>query len=147
MKDTGEETYYVRLGLHPSASVGEIRQMYRELSLRCHPDTTALEVSVAQVEFQLLSEAYATLSHPERRLQYDLMIGVSSVYVVRGLPTVMQEERRRAELGEKWQDDVSFSAYLDPEDRSFSSGELFAIFMFGVTFFGCVGLVSFLWGR
>ena len=96
---------------------------------------------MAQVEFQQLNEAYATLSHPERRLQYDLMIGVSSVYVVRGLPTVMQEERRRAELGERWQDDASSSAYLDPEDRSFSSGELFAIFMFGVTFLGCVALV------
>jgi curved DNA-binding protein CbpA len=140
----GQETYYGRLGLSSSASVGEIRRVYHELGLLYHPDTTALPIDVAKVKFQQLNEAYATLSHPERRLQYDLSIGVSRVSVVREFPTVQQEARRRAERGGQVLDR---SAYLDAEDRSLSSGEVFVLFVFGVTFLGCVGLVVGLSGR
>ncbi len=61
-------TYYAILGLHPSASVIEVRRAYRELSKRYHPDTTELSPEVATVQFQRLNEAYATLSNPDRPL-------------------------------------------------------------------------------
>ncbi len=139
-----EETYYRRLSLSSSASVGEIRRAYHELGLLYHPDTTALPIDVAKVKFQRLNEAYATLSHPERRLEYDLSIGCSSVSVVRQFPTMQQEERRRAQQGGEIRDR---SAYLDSEDRSLSSGEVFVLFIFGLTLLGCLGLVLVLSGR
>ncbi len=42
MPQRSKATYYSLLGLHPSASVIDIRRSYRELSKRYHPDTTDL---------------------------------------------------------------------------------------------------------
>ena len=70
-------TYYSLLGLNPGASVIDIRRAYRELSKIYHPDTTELPANIATVQFQQINTAYATLSNPERRLNYDLKIGYS----------------------------------------------------------------------
>ncbi|MFM9158147.1 MAG: J domain-containing protein, partial [Dolichospermum sp.] len=45
-------TYYSLLGLHPSASVIDIRRAYRELSKIYHPDTTELPANLATAKFQ-----------------------------------------------------------------------------------------------
>jgi len=135
------QTHYARLGLHPSASVVDIRRAYRELSRYYHPDTTELSPDIAKADFQLLNEAYATLSNPERRLQYDHTIGYSSVSVVRSLPSLMQPSTKPAS---RTKFDPEFGAYLDAEDRPLSSGELFALFILGITFVGCGGLVVLL---
>jgi len=124
-------TYYGLLGLHPSASVRDIRQTYRELSKLYHPDTTKLPPDVATAKFQQLNEAYATLSNPERRVVYDQKIGYSRVAVVQSLPSLANEPRSRYQ---------SSSAYLDPTDRPLSAGELFALFILGVTFLACLVL-------
>ncbi|NLQ07879.1 J domain-containing protein, partial [Cylindrospermopsis raciborskii LB2897] len=64
MNQTGEEVqsdrpnYYTLLGLHPSASVIDIRRAYREMSKHYHPDTTELPDQVATVKFQQINEAY-----------------------------------------------------------------------------------------
>jgi curved DNA-binding protein CbpA len=60
-------SHYAILGLHPSASVIEIRRAYRELSKTYHPDTTTLPSEVATRKFQRLNEAYGIISNPERR--------------------------------------------------------------------------------
>lgn len=123
-------TYYNLLGLHPSASVIDIRRAYRDLSKRYHPDTTELPASVATAKFQQLNEAYATLSNPERRLNYDLKIGYSRFGVIQA-PADLNHPPRQAY-------DWSKSAYLDPSDRPLSSGEIFALFILGITFVGCL---------
>jgi curved DNA-binding protein CbpA len=129
-------TYYALLGLHPSASAIEIRRAYRELSKRYHPDTTELPQAVATVKFQQLNEAYATLSHPARRLVYDDQIGYSRVSVI--------QDRARIDEISKFHnarpDRYRSSAYLDPTDRPLSSGEIFALFLMLVSFLGCLGL-------
>jgi hypothetical protein len=117
-----QTTHYALLGLHPSASAIDIRRAYRELSKRYHPDTTNLPTAIATVKFQQLNEAYATLSNPERRLQYDLKIGYSRLYVVQAPPQVRQYS----------------STYQGPTDRPLSSGEIFVLFILGLTFLGCI---------
>lgn len=124
------ESYYGLLGLHPSASVREIRQAYREMSKLYHPDTTLLPTPIATNKFQQLNEAYATLSSPERRTLYDRKIGYSSVAVVQPLPTLNRPSPRTPSY--------SSSAYLDATDRPLSPGEIFALFILGVTFVGCL---------
>ncbi|GAB4370394.1 MAG: hypothetical protein Kow00121_11080 [Elainellaceae cyanobacterium] len=126
-------TYYDRLNLHPTASVQEIRRAYRELSKQYHPDTTSLPQATATAKFQELNEAYATLSSPEKRVAYDLKIGYSRVSVIQSrwdLNRPVSESRR-----------ARSTAYLDPTDRPLSAGELFALFIIGITFLACVVLV------
>ncbi|MCY6490634.1 MULTISPECIES: J domain-containing protein [Leptolyngbya] len=123
-----EPNHYALLGLHPSTSVREIRQAYRELSKLYHPDTTELPTAIATRKFQRLNEAYATLSNPERRTAYDRAIGYSRVVVVRPLPSLHKPN----------QPEPKSSAYLDATDRPLSPGELFALFILGVTFVGCL---------
>jgi curved DNA-binding protein CbpA len=126
-------SYYTLLGLHPSASSIEIRRAYRELSKRYHPDTTDLPTESATRKFQQLNEAYATLSNPERRVAYDQKIGYSRLNVIQappGLNTPVHQQRPT----------YSSSAYLDPTDRPLSAGEIFALFILGLTFVGCIAL-------
>jgi hypothetical protein len=124
-------SYYALLGLHPSASVIEIRRAYRELSKRYHPDTTELPASVATEKFQKLNEAYATLSNPERREAYDQTIRYSRIPVVQA-STPTQRPPAHPQPYE------SSAGYLDPTDRPLSAGEVFALFILGLTFIGCL---------
>ncbi len=125
------DTYYSILGLHPAASAVEIRRTYRKLSKIYHPDTTDLPLPVAQAKFQRINEAYGILSNPERRSLYDLKIGYSRINVI--------------QAPQGWEFDTddhqSKSAYLDPFDRPLSSGEIFVLFLLGLTFVGCILLV------
>jgi curved DNA-binding protein CbpA len=128
--DRKQQTYYDLLGVHASASEIEIRRAYRELSKKYHPDTTALNTATATVKFQALNEAYATVSHPDRRSAYDRQIGYSRLYVVQVPP----DFRTRPQRPNKYRS----SAYLDPNDRPLSGGEIFALFMLIATFIGCL---------
>ncbi len=130
MPQRSEPTYYSLLGLHPSASVIDIRRAYRELSKRYHPDTTDLPAALATTKFQQINEAYATLSSPERRQSYDLKIGYSRFTVIQA-PSDLNRPTSRSY---KW----SKSAYLDASDRPLSSGEIFALFILVLTFVGCL---------
>lgn len=125
--------YYALLGLEPSASVQEVRRAYREKSKLYHPDTTALPPEIATEKFRQLNEAYATLSSPERRQGYDRQVGFSRLYVVRPSQDL---EATRSRPGKS-------SAYLDPTDRPLSPGELFALFILGITFMACLVLAVF----
>ncbi|MDF0556264.1 J domain-containing protein [Kamptonema sp. UHCC 0994] len=124
-------TYYGLLGLDPSASSREIRQAYRELSKRYHPDTTHLPTAIATSKFQQLNLAYATLSNPERRLNYDRNIGYSRLTIIQP-PTDLNHPSNSP--------NNSNSAYLDPTDRPLSPGEIFILFILGLTLLGCLAL-------
>jgi curved DNA-binding protein CbpA len=125
-----QQTYYDLLGVHPSASAIEIRRAYRELSKKYHPDTTTLPTTKATVKFQGLNEAYAAISHPERRTAYDREIGYSRLFVAQTPPNFQTLTPRP--------DNYRSSAYLDSTDRPLSGGEIFALLMLGATFIGCL---------
>ncbi len=130
-------TYYELLGLKPAASVQDIRRAYRDLSKLYHPDTTKLESAVAIPKFQALNEAYATLSSPEKRFTYDLKIGYSRLSVMQ----VGEGSAQSPSQSQSQSRQYSSNAYLDPTDRPLSAGELFALFILGITFLGCLLLV------
>lgn len=130
------DTYYDLLGLAPSASVRDIRRAYRDRSKLYHPDTTQLPPELAKAKFHLLNEAYATLSSPERRLQYDQKIGYSRIPVIQ-----VRSDLNRPVSRDRIQPFRSTKDYLDPTDRPLSAGEMFALFLLGITFVACLILV------
>lgn len=63
------EDYYSVLGVSKTASPDDIKRAYRDLALRYHPDRN--KSKDAESKFKGINEAYAVLSDPEKRRQYD----------------------------------------------------------------------------
>lgn len=63
--------YYTVLGLAKNASEAEIKKAYRKLAMKYHPDHAQGDAS-SEEKFKQISEAYAVLSDPEKRRQYDM---------------------------------------------------------------------------
>jgi molecular chaperone DnaJ len=61
--------YYDTLGLRPDASQDEIKRAFRKLAFKYHPDRS--KIPDAEEKFKEASEAYAILSDPEKKRQYD----------------------------------------------------------------------------
>lgn len=64
------EDYYQILGISKTADIEEIKKAYRKLALKFHPDRNPND-KVAEERFKKINEAYAVLSDPEKRKQYD----------------------------------------------------------------------------
>ena len=61
--------YYDILGVSKSASIEEIKKAYRKLALEWHPDRN--KKPEANEKFKEINEAYAVLSNPNKKQQYD----------------------------------------------------------------------------
>jgi molecular chaperone DnaJ len=68
--------HYKLLGLQRDASLEEIKRAYRQLAKRYHPDRTQNNVQDTEI-FKAVSVAFATLSNPERRAEYDRLLDAS----------------------------------------------------------------------
>ncbi|MFQ4138301.1 J domain-containing protein [Nodosilinea sp. PGN35] len=127
------KTHYDQLGVKPTASPQQIRRAFRDLSKLYHPDTTELPATEATEKFQQLNEAYAILSSPDRRWAYDQQVGYARISVMQPLEPLsrpaVSPRREPANM------------YLDPTDRPLSAGEIFALFILGLTFVACLALV------
>jgi len=64
-------SYYEDLGIISTASSKEIKDAFYNLSKECHPDKVGADNIEALKQFQAISEAYAVLSDPKLRRQYD----------------------------------------------------------------------------
>eukprot|EP01012_Entosiphon_sulcatum_P052810 TRINITY_DN725_c0_g2_i1.p1 TRINITY_DN725_c0_g2~~TRINITY_DN725_c0_g2_i1.p1 ORF type:complete len:159 (-),score=27.34 TRINITY_DN725_c0_g2_i1:155-631(-) len=60
---------YAVLGLPRTASEEEVKAAYKQLAVRVHPDRNP----EGKETFQVVSEAYQTLSQPQTRNSYDLV--------------------------------------------------------------------------
>jgi DnaJ-class molecular chaperone len=64
--------YYRVLGVPRDASDDEVRQAFRRLARRYHPDV-AREPRTAEEKFKEINEAYEVLGDPKKRAQYDAL--------------------------------------------------------------------------
>ncbi|GKT40378.1 chaperone protein DnaJ [Colletotrichum spaethianum] len=71
MQPPSKADYYVSLGVQQSATAQEIRQAYRALALKYHPDKQGQGVNVDAKEFRKIQEAYEALRDESKRAQYD----------------------------------------------------------------------------
>lgn len=63
------KSYYEILGVDKSASDAEIKSAFRKLAKQYHPDVN--KEPGAEAKFKEIGEAYAVLSDPDKRRQYD----------------------------------------------------------------------------
>ena len=91
------KNYYVVLGVHREVSDAGIRSAYKDLAKKLHPDRIGADSTEA---FQAISEAYQTLSDPEKRRLHNCLLD--------------QEEDKRREAGQR----VNVRRGLEPESLS-----------------------------
>ncbi|PZV18039.1 MAG: molecular chaperone DnaJ [Leptolyngbya sp.] len=70
MAATDYKDYYAVLGVSKSADADEIKQAYRKLARKYHPDMNPGDRQ-AENQFKQISEAYEVLSDSEKRRKYD----------------------------------------------------------------------------
>lgn len=76
----GKRDYYEVLGVDRSASQDDVKKAFRKLAFEYHPDRN--KSPDAEDKFKEISEAYAVLSDPEKKQQYDMFghAGISGRY-------------------------------------------------------------------
>ncbi len=69
-QDWFEKDFYAVLGVPAEASADDVKKAYRKLARKHHPDANSGDTA-AEKRFKEIGEAYAVLSHPDQRQQYD----------------------------------------------------------------------------
>ena len=122
---------YELLEIGREATGQELRQAFRSLSKRYHPDTTDLPELEAREAFRRLQQAYLTLSDPDRRRAYDATL------------LVIQPPRLRPVVAA-----ARPAAEPLPVRRALSGGEWFALLLLALAvMFSLVLGVGLAWAR
>ena len=69
--------YYEVLGVSKNANEKEIKQAYRKLAIKYHPDRNPGN-EAAEDKFKEAAEAYEVLSNREKRSRYDRLIAAAN---------------------------------------------------------------------
>ena len=102
-------TYYDILGVKKTATPEEIKQAYKQLALRLHPDKN----NGNDTAFKKVLEAYQTLKNPRKRFMYDATIKTAGTRSVpKPLPKRPPRDLTRREQNMRFRRDVTIAAVL-----------------------------------
>jgi len=76
-QDWFEKDFYKVLGVSKDVSAADLKKTYRKLARRYHPDSNPGDAA-AEAKFKEISEAYAVLSDPAQREEYDQLRAMGS---------------------------------------------------------------------
>ncbi|KAH7834821.1 hypothetical protein Vadar_020024 [Vaccinium darrowii] len=103
-------SFYELLGISSEGTAGEIKQAYKQLARKYHPDVSPPgRVEEYTQRFIRVQEAYETLSDPGRRAVYDrdMARGVHLAFSARRRFQADQHMEERGEWKNRWQDQLS----------------------------------------
>lgn len=76
-QDWFDKDFYAVLGVAKDVSDAELKKVYRKLARQYHPDSNPGDAA-AEARFKEISEAYAVLSDPQERAEYDQIRAMGS---------------------------------------------------------------------
>ena len=110
--------YYRILGVSEQASAEQIKQAYRQLAKRYHPDRNPNNLK-AEEKFKDIAAAYEVLSNVDKRKEYDLKrqkaVGNS---MPKGKSHSDKTDINMADLTKDMEKYFGFSVYKTPVDKS-----------------------------
>lgn len=107
MSNLHQTTYYEVLGVAHNAKMGEIKQRYRELCLKFHPDREGSAVATSAMA--LINESYEWLSDPIKRAAYDIMLQEGPAEPCQNAsPQVRREENELFGIETRWEIRAAF---------------------------------------
>src|SRR5262245_58184048 len=78
--------YYATLGVTKTATDKELKQAYRKLARKFHPDVNPND-KAAEARFKEINEAYEVLGDPDKRKKYDELGSNWRMYEQGGSPS------------------------------------------------------------
>ncbi|KAI3470027.1 hypothetical protein Pfo_026690 [Paulownia fortunei] len=103
-------SFYELLGIPETGSLLEIKQAYKQLARKYHPDVSPPDrVEEHTQRFIRVQEAYETLSDPRRRELYDRDIakGVHLAFTARRRSKFDEQMEEKSEWKSRWQSQLS----------------------------------------
>jgi hypothetical protein len=95
-------TLYDTLGVSEHANADELKRAYRKATMKWHPDRNAGNEAAAHAAFQEVRAAYAILSDPAQRREYDTIFAAE----MRRWARQQEAEKRDRGVGGRMQPDV-----------------------------------------
>jgi len=118
-----DKDYYKILGIDVSADKKEIKSAYRSLARKYHPDTNQGN-KLSEDKFKEIGEAYSILSDEIKRLQYDLLKGITQ----KKANTSEQAKKQASEAySEPKKSSPGKKSKIEPDKKPF--GEVFSEFV------------------
>jgi len=109
------KNYYQILGVSKDASFDEVKQSYRKLVLKYHPDKNPDEKKeVAEEKFKKITQAYEILSSKEKRAKYDKQFFNQNDRAKR--KSTKKSKRAKADFGNYQEEFKDFFGF-DPETK------------------------------
>lgn len=123
-----QPTHYALLEVAEQAGADELRQAFRRLSKRFHPDTTSLPAPEAELAFQQLRQAYGVLSDPEARRRYDAELCLARLSAMAAAAAAVATPAPRSSLATPRPQTPAVTSVR----RALSGGEWLALLLLGL---------------